>query len=80
MSLLISSNFGFASVVAEVFTALGDPVQALEWIERAVGRGDERAEWFRRDPLLAGIRNQPRFAQILESIESRRAAGGSNSK
>jgi hypothetical protein len=34
--------------------------------------GDERAEWFQRDPLLANIRDEPRFKQILESIAFRR--------
>jgi hypothetical protein len=34
--------------------------------------GDERAEWFQRDPLLENIRDEPRFKQILESIAFRR--------
>jgi len=37
-----------------------------------VRNGDERAAWFRRNPLLAGLREQPRFRQILETIASRR--------
>jgi hypothetical protein len=68
------TSFGLASIVAEVYTAAGDPVKALEWLERGVRAGDERAEWFRRDPLLAGIRNEPRFQQIMELIASRRRA------
>ena len=50
----------------------GEAAKALDWLDRAVRNGDERAEWFRRDPRLAGIRGQPRFKQILDSIEYRR--------
>jgi len=49
---------------------------------RGVRNGDERAAWFRRDPLLEGIREQPRFREIVESIafrrRSREAAGKKN--
>ncbi len=61
-----------ASVVAEFYTALGDKTKALDWLERAVRVGDERAEWFQRNPLLAAIREEPRFSQIVESIRYRR--------
>jgi len=60
------------SCAAEVFAVLGEKDQALDWLERAVRAGDERVEWFRRNPHLANVRDHPRFAQILESIERRR--------
>lgn len=62
----------FTLSVAETYAVMGDVDNALEWLERAVRNGDERGEWFRRDPLLAGIREHPRFKQILESIAYRR--------
>jgi len=34
--------------------------------------GDDREDWFRRDPHLASIRNQPRFRQIVASVAYRR--------
>jgi len=51
---------------------LGEKEQALEWLERGVRNGDERTEWFQRNPHLANIRQEPRFKQILESIAYRR--------
>jgi hypothetical protein len=57
---------------AEFYATLGDKAKALDWLDRAVRVGDERAEWFERDPLLESIREQPRFRQILESTRSRR--------
>ena len=38
--------------------------------------GDERVEYFQRDPLLANIRHEPRFKQILDSIAYRRQQRG----
>lgn len=63
---------GRAAWVAESYAVLGEKAAALDWLDRAVRGGDERAEWFQRDPLLATIRDEPRFRQILESILYRR--------
>jgi len=62
----------FTSLAAEFYAVLGEKEKSLDWLERAVRNGDDRAEWFRRDPLLANVRNHPRFQQILESIAYRR--------
>ena len=58
--------------IAALCAARGDVSGALEWLDRAVRSGDERAEYFRRDPLLGPVRNEPRFERILGSIEYRR--------
>ena len=60
------------SVVAEFYAITGDYQKSLDWLERAVRNGDERDAWFRRDPLLAKIRDLPRFRQIIDSIDFRR--------
>jgi serine/threonine protein kinase/thioredoxin-like negative regulator of GroEL len=60
---------------AEFFAVIGEPQKALDWLEKAVRIGDERAEWFRRDRLLASLRELPRFKQIEDSIAYRRARG-----
>jgi serine/threonine protein kinase/Flp pilus assembly protein TadD len=57
---------------AEFYAVLGDKPKALDWLDRAARWGDERAEWFERDPLLKNIREETRFRQILESIRYRR--------
>jgi predicted Zn-dependent protease len=68
------------SLVAEFYAVLGDRAKALEWLDRAVRAGDERAEWFERDPLLVNIRQEPRFRQIVDGIrirqEQRRKSAG----
>jgi Tfp pilus assembly protein PilF len=57
---------------AEFYAVQGEPQPALDWLEKAVRNGDERDGWFRRDPLLASLRDLPRFKQILDSIAYRR--------
>lgn len=61
------------TLAAEYHALGGETSKALEWLDRAVRNGDDRLEWFKRDPLLANIRNEPRFKQILNSIAYRRA-------
>ncbi|MGH9817799.1 MAG: TPR end-of-group domain-containing protein, partial [Candidatus Acidiferrales bacterium] len=57
---------------AEFYAILGDKAKALHWLERAVRNGDERIEWFQRDPLLESIRGEFRFKSLLDSIAYRR--------
>jgi len=57
---------------AEFYAVLGDSSRAIDWLDRACRNGDERADWFRKDPRLASIRQDPRFQVIINSIEARR--------
>jgi serine/threonine protein kinase len=58
---------------AEFYAVMGDSAKALDWVDRALRMGDDREGWLRRDPHLAGIRNNPRFQQMLASVAYRRA-------
>jgi len=60
---------------AEFYALLGDTSKAIEWLDRAVRKGDERVEWFRKNPRLASIRNDPSFQRIIDSIQARRKQG-----
>jgi tetratricopeptide (TPR) repeat protein len=53
---------------AEFYSVLRENSKAIEWLERAVRNGDERATWFRKDPSLENIRQDVRFQQIIDSI------------
>jgi hypothetical protein len=57
---------------AEFYAVLGEKEKALDWLDRATSKGDERLEWFQRDPLLKNVREHPRFKQIIESLAYRR--------
>jgi tetratricopeptide (TPR) repeat protein len=65
-------NFVQTLHVAEFYSVLGDIPKSIDWLGRAVRNGDERIEWFRKNPLLASIRNDPGFQRIIDSIEARR--------
>jgi tetratricopeptide (TPR) repeat protein len=67
-----SKRIFWTSHLAEFHAVLGDSSTALDWLERAVRGGDERAEWFQRDPLLANLRSTERFKQIQNMISFRR--------
>jgi Tfp pilus assembly protein PilF len=64
--------FWFTSEAAEFYAVLGEEEKALDWLEKAVRNGDERDAWFRRDPLLVSLHDNPRFGKILDSIAFRR--------
>ena len=59
-------------LAADFYAVMGETVKALEWLDRAVRMGEDREDWLRRDPLLANIRQHPRFQQILASVAYRR--------
>ena len=62
--------------VAEFYAVLGDIPKSINWLGVAVRNGDERVEWFRKNPLLASIRNDPNFQRIIDSIEARKQRKG----
>jgi tetratricopeptide (TPR) repeat protein len=68
----LGAAFPSTLTAAEFYSVLAEPSKAVEWLEKAVRNGDERVEWFQRDPSLANIRRDPRFQRIIDSIEERR--------
>ena len=65
--------FWATTLTADFYALLGDHSTALNWVEKAVRNGDERINYFRRNPRLAAIRNDPRFQSIIRSVDARRA-------
>ena len=60
------------STTADFYAMQGDSTKAIEWLQLAIARGDERVSYFRRNPRLAALRNDTRFQSILKSVEARR--------
>ena len=50
------------------FAQLGEPDTAVLWLERAADTGFPCAPWFERDPLLAPLRQHPRFVKLYERV------------
>ncbi len=68
----VDLNPRLTSEAAEFYCLLGESARALDWLEKAVRNGDERIEWFQRDPLLENIRADERFRSLLSSLAFRR--------
>jgi tetratricopeptide (TPR) repeat protein len=52
--------------LARVYAALDMKDQAFEWLGKALQLGFDDIRFVREDPALAGIKNDPRFAKLLE--------------
>ncbi len=63
------------SQIAEIYALAGKTDQALDWLDRGVRNGDERASWLRRNAFLASVQSEPRFQLILGMIEPGRKPG-----
>ena len=56
--------------VSQAYAVLGAAPSALRMLQLSIAGGFYPYPYFRTDPLLGGIRNEPRFAQLME--EARR--------
>ncbi len=65
-------TWAVTSTTADFYALQGDRSKAIEWLQLAIARGDERVSYFRRNPRLTPLRNDPRFQSLLKSVEARR--------
>src|SRR5438876_5556760 len=65
-------TWAVTSTTADFYALQGDHSKAIEWLQLAIARGDERVSYFRRNPRLATLRNDARFQSLLTSVEARR--------
>src|SRR4029434_2872598 len=61
-------TWAVTSTMADFYALQGDYSKAIEWLQLAISRGDERVSYFRRNPRFAMIRNDKRFALLLRSV------------
>ena len=55
-------------VIASAYAWCGDTEQAFEWLSRAVAQRDEGVQYLKYDPLLRSIRDDPRYAELLKTM------------
>lgn len=65
-------TWAVTSTTADFYALQGNASKAIEWLQLAIARGDERVSYFRRNPRLAALRNDTRFQSLLRSVEGRR--------
>jgi len=52
--------------LARVYASFDDKDHALTWLAKALQLGYDDLDFVRTDPVLAGLRTDPRFGQVLE--------------
>lgn len=62
------ANFDVAYWVASTYALLGDRDEAFSWLERAIKLGNENRPWFESDPNWEGLREDPRFGELMSGI------------
>jgi serine/threonine protein kinase/tetratricopeptide (TPR) repeat protein len=60
--------------IACVYAALGEIEKAMGWLERSVETGNPCWPFFRIDPYLENVRQEPRFQRLVADLEREYAA------
>ncbi len=68
---LAKADHDMAYWMTSACTQIGEIDEAFYWMERAIKLGNENKPWYENDKLLAPLREDPRFNQLLEKIEKR---------
>jgi TolB-like protein/Tfp pilus assembly protein PilF len=64
------ANFaqGAAYQIAQVYAWRGETDKAFEWLERAYAQNDGGLSFIKADPLMAPLKDDPRFAAFLKKL------------
>jgi len=65
---LSSTRYVSPYSVALVHCGLGDRDQALAWLEKAYGERSDYMLYLNREPMLDGLRSDPRFAALVRRV------------
>jgi tetratricopeptide (TPR) repeat protein len=57
--------------IASAYALLRENDQALKWVTYTADNGFPNLPWFERDPILANLRNDPRFIEFLKGLRPR---------
>ena len=57
--------------LATVYALANEVDLAIEWLERSISMGNENYPWVAGNPNWEGMRDEPRFKEILEDLKAR---------
>jgi TolB-like protein/Tfp pilus assembly protein PilF len=66
---LAKADHDMAYWMCSASTQLGEIDQGFYWLERAIKLGNENKPWFETDKMLAPLRADSRFAELMNKIE-----------
>jgi len=67
--LIAAHAADMAYQVGDVYAWRGDKDEAFEWLERAYRQRDSGLNGIVYDPLLAGLKDDPRYGKLLKELE-----------
>ncbi len=70
------ADYDISYWLASAYLLQGRQVEALRWLETAIGLGNENYPWFESDPNWTDMHEDPRFVELMERIKSQRQAPG----
>jgi hypothetical protein len=59
--------------IGSVYALVGVASEAFSWLERSIALGNENRPCFESDPNWTGLRNDPRFAELMSKVDGTRA-------
>jgi predicted Zn-dependent protease len=69
LAQLITNHQGnMAYQIAEIYAYRGEPDSAFEWLNRAYEQRDAGLRSLKIDPLVEGLRHDPRYTEFLKKI------------
>jgi hypothetical protein len=68
LALLGARRYVSPYAVAVLWAGLGSAGDAFEWLRRGVENRCETMPWLRRDPRMAALRDDPRYAPLLAAL------------
>jgi tetratricopeptide (TPR) repeat protein len=68
LKALAPGRFGFAFPIARIHAALGEKLQAFEWLHKSCDERDSAVIWLKVDPTMDNLRTDPRFAKMLTDM------------
>jgi tetratricopeptide (TPR) repeat protein len=66
--IIATDQDGAAYQIAEVYAYRGEPDKAFEWLDRAYRQRDGGLMFAKIDPLLTGLRQDPRYSELLKKM------------
>jgi TolB-like protein/tetratricopeptide (TPR) repeat protein len=66
--LIAENSATFAYQIAEIYAVRGEKDKAFEWLERAIAQHDGGVVYLKRDRMLASLRADPRYSDLLRRL------------
>ncbi|MBD0370760.1 MAG: protein kinase [Pyrinomonadaceae bacterium] len=67
-----AADHDIAYWTASVYALENERDEAFKWLERAIELGNENRKWFETDSNWASLRDDPRFKELMERIDTKK--------